>query len=76
MARRMAVKMKNAAYKRMLEVVGTVVREWDTDGLLRVALRQTSLISRLPPSSRRYHGTVARPRYSEACRSVNDDVEP
>src|SRR5262249_40881056 len=29
MARRAATKMKKAAYKRALEVVGAVVREWD-----------------------------------------------
>ncbi len=29
MARRVAAKMKMAAYKRALEVVGAVVREWD-----------------------------------------------
>jgi hypothetical protein len=34
MARRMAAKMKQAAYKRVLEVVGAVIREWDPDGLI------------------------------------------
>jgi len=34
MARRRATKMKKAAYKRALEVVGAVVREWDPYELL------------------------------------------
>ena len=34
MARRAVTKMKKAAYKRALEVVGAVVREWDPYGLI------------------------------------------
>ncbi len=34
MARRAATKMKKAAYKRALEVVGSVVREWDPYALI------------------------------------------
>jgi hypothetical protein len=34
MAHRAATKMKKAAYKRALEVVGSVVREWDPYGLV------------------------------------------
>jgi hypothetical protein len=34
MARRAAAKMKKAAYKRALQVVGSVVREWDPYSLL------------------------------------------
>jgi hypothetical protein len=34
MARRTATKMKKAAYKRALQVVGSVVREWDPYSLI------------------------------------------
>ena len=34
MARRAAAKMKKAAYKRALQVVGSVVREWDPYSLI------------------------------------------
>lgn len=34
MARRAVTKLKKAAYKRALEVVGAVVREWDPYGLI------------------------------------------
>jgi hypothetical protein len=34
MARRGATKMKKATYKRALEVVGSVIREWDPYGLI------------------------------------------
>lgn len=34
MARRAATKMKKAAYKRALELVGSVVREWDPYSLI------------------------------------------
>ncbi len=34
MARRAAVKMKKVAYKRALQVVGSVVREWDPYSLI------------------------------------------
>jgi hypothetical protein len=33
-AQRAAMKMKEAVYKRALEVVGSVVREWDPYGLI------------------------------------------
>lgn len=34
MARRLATKLEKAAYKRALEIVGSVVREWDPYGLI------------------------------------------